>query len=98
MKRDRHIQNEIDVLLRNLHIEASSHHQDLIESGLLDSLKLVELLVELEQRFEMKIPIDDLELDNFRSIDRISIFVARHQDLPTISAPSTWDLVNPAAG
>jgi acyl carrier protein len=45
------------------------------ETGLLDSLKLVELPLHVETRFGMDIFIDDLEVTNFRSIARIVEFL-----------------------
>jgi acyl carrier protein len=64
------------LLFHNLSVEVSSVHDDLIESGLLDSLKIVELLVELESRFVLKIPFEDLELDSFRSVASIACLIA----------------------
>jgi acyl carrier protein len=41
-------------------------------NGLLDSLAIVDILVHLSQRYDMKISVEDPELDNFRSIERIT--------------------------
>jgi acyl carrier protein len=49
---------------------------DVFESGLLDSLAFVDLLGALEHEFGVTIALDDLEVDNFRSIDRIAEFIA----------------------
>jgi acyl carrier protein len=59
----------------NLHV--ASVETDLIETGLLDSLALVELLAQLEESFYVSISTDDLELENFRSITNIAGFVAQ---------------------
>lgn len=45
-------------------------------SGALDSLSFVGLLAKLEQEFGIRISIDDIEIDNFRCLDKISDFVA----------------------
>ena len=58
-----------------LHRDVPSEDADLFESGLLDSLGFVDLLVHLEQEFGTRIALDDLEIDNFRSITRIADFV-----------------------
>ena len=55
-----------------LNIEVPSDETDLIDGGFLDSLALVELLVEIEQRFGVAIPLDDLDIDDFRSVARIA--------------------------
>jgi D-alanine--poly(phosphoribitol) ligase subunit 2 len=77
MTDDTALQTDVAFLLvHNLNVDVSSVHDDLIESGLLDSLKIVELLVELESRFVVKIPFEDLELDSFRSVASIARLVA----------------------
>lgn len=59
-----------------LSIEVPSHETDLIETGLLDSLALVTLIAELEQSFGIELPLDDFDVNDFRSIDRMARFVA----------------------
>jgi acyl carrier protein len=58
-----------------LQIEVPSPDADLFETGILDSLKIAELLNCLEARFGTHIALDDLEFDNFRSIARIVQFL-----------------------
>jgi acyl carrier protein len=65
------------------HTDAPSVETDIIESGLLDSLLFVELIAGLEERFGVHITLDDIELDNFRSVRKIAEFVNRR------SAPQT---------
>lgn len=48
---------------------------DLLETGLLDSLGMVELLFHLEQRFGFATNFADLDFENFRSIERIAEMV-----------------------
>jgi acyl carrier protein len=49
---------------------------DLIESGLLDSLALVNLIAEIEHEFGLELALDSLDLDNFRSLGSMADFVA----------------------
>ena len=63
-----------------LHRDVPSPDTDLFESGLLDSLSFVDLLVSLEVEFGTTIRLDDLEVDNFRSIDRIATFLRSRLD------------------
>lgn len=58
------------------HIEAPSPDTDLLESGLLDSFQFVELLAQLERRFGVRLSIDDIELDDLRTLARIARMVA----------------------
>lgn len=59
-----------------LHLEVPSLDDDLFETGILDSLAFVELLLQLERTFGVTASVDDLELENFKSIERIAEFVA----------------------
>ena len=49
---------------------------DLIDTGVLDSLALVSLIMELEMTFDFTVSYDDLEVDAFRSILSITSFVS----------------------
>jgi len=65
----------VELFAEKLNLDVASAETDLIETGLLDSLALVELLVQLEESFDVSISTDDLELENFRSITSIAVFV-----------------------
>jgi D-alanine--poly(phosphoribitol) ligase subunit 2 len=54
-----------------LSIEVPGPQVDVIESGLLDSLGLVTLVVELEQQFDLSIPFETLDVDDFRTVGSI---------------------------
>jgi acyl carrier protein len=66
-----------ELFAKKLNLEVSSVDTDLVETGLLDSLALIELLAQLEETFGVSVSTDDLELENFRSIASIAGFVAR---------------------
>jgi acyl carrier protein len=70
-------QQVASLFAEKLNLDVASVETDLIETGLLDSLALVELLAELEESFDVSISTDDLELENFRSITNIAGFVAQ---------------------
>jgi methoxymalonate biosynthesis acyl carrier protein len=59
-----------------LNIQVPSEDTDLIESGYIDSLALVELLLAIEREFSVTMPLDELDIDSFRSVRRISELVA----------------------
>ena len=71
----------VDTLQRDV----PSADTDLFESGLLDSLGFVDLLVQLEREFGASIALDDLELDNFSSIGRIADFVRARTSAPPVA-------------
>jgi len=60
-----------------LHIEVPSPDTDLIDSGLLDSLQLVQLLLQIEERMGARIPLDEVELDDLRSVSRLAGLIAQ---------------------
>jgi D-alanine--poly(phosphoribitol) ligase subunit 2 len=61
--------------LDSLHLEIPSPETDLFETGVLDSLGFVELMLHLEQEFGVKITLEEVEIDNFRSVERIAAFL-----------------------
>jgi acyl carrier protein len=70
------LQQQVTALFaEKLNLDVASAETDLIEAGLLDSLALVELLAQLEESFDVSISTDDMELENFRSITSIAMFV-----------------------
>lgn len=69
------------LILDAVHIEVPTADADLFETGVLDSLAFVELLLRLEREFGISIALEDLELDQFRSIARIAKFVAARANL-----------------
>lgn len=64
------------ILLRELNVDVPSEQADLIESGLIDSLALVELLVAIEREFGVSFELEELEPDNFRSVSRIAELIS----------------------
>jgi acyl carrier protein len=70
---DAAVQRRVQEIIRStLSVEVESVDTDLIDSGVLDSLALVELLFEIEREFAVSIPLEDLELESFTSVQRIS--------------------------
>lgn len=49
---------------------------DLLEAGLIDSLALVTLIVALEETFGVQLPLDDFDIERFRSVDAMTSFLA----------------------
>lgn len=70
-----------------LNVVVPSPDTDLIETGLLDSLALVELLFEIEQRFGVDLALDDLDIENFRTLERLAA-VVESRDAATGSTPA----------
>jgi methoxymalonate biosynthesis acyl carrier protein len=60
----------------DLHVAVPSPDTDLLATGRLDSVGLVELLLQLEKQFGVRVNMEDLELDQFRTLTAITAFVA----------------------
>jgi acyl carrier protein len=63
-----------------LNVVVPSDDVDLIDGGLLDSLALVELVVEIEHRFGMSIPFDTLDIDDFRTVQSIGAVITANAE------------------
>jgi D-alanine--poly(phosphoribitol) ligase subunit 2 len=63
------------IFLEVLSIEVPSATTDIIAAGLLDSLALVTLLFEIEQEFDIRIPLDGLDIEGLSTIERIAALV-----------------------
>jgi len=70
-------QQIIEIFSERFEIRLESEDVDLLESGLVDSVKIVELVLELEQRFGVSLPFEDLEIDDFRTVLRLAQRISR---------------------
>ena len=66
----------IDLVRDRVGVEVPSADTDLVAEGLLDSLALVTLIVGLEDTFGCQLPLDDFDIDRFRSVDAMAAFLA----------------------
>ncbi len=66
------------LFLEKLSLEVPAADTDLLETGLLDSLSFVSLLLVLEQEFGRRVDVHDLEIDRFRTIAKIAEFITDH--------------------
>jgi acyl carrier protein len=57
-------------------IEVPDTEADLLDAGLIDSLALVTLIVAFEDTFGVELPLDDFDIDRFRSVATIADFLA----------------------
>ena len=63
------------LIAEKLLVEVDSPEDDLLATGVLDSLTLIELLLNLEHHFGMRIPLDELQIEDVRSIQSIARLV-----------------------
>ena len=63
------------LVLDVLHVEVDDDDADLIETGVLDSLALVELIFQIERVWGVSIELDELTIDAFRSVRGIAALI-----------------------
>ena len=69
---------EILTILRDdIDIQVPSPDSELLESGLLDSMKLVDLIVVLEKRFEVQLDLISLDFGDLESVQSLARLVER---------------------
>jgi acyl carrier protein len=56
-------------------IQVPSGDTDIIAAGMLDSLALVTLLVEIEQQLDVAIPLEAIDIERLRTVNTIASFV-----------------------
>jgi len=75
-------------LLEKLSIQVEPIEMDLLEAGVLDSVAQVNLLLHIEEHFGLRLPMETLEIDSFRSVANIADLVANYSRLQTESPVS----------
>ncbi len=75
MASERHLKRLEAIFFEQLNVAVPARDTDLIAEGYLDSLVFVDLLLVLEQEFEITIQLEQLEFDNFQTINKIADFV-----------------------
>ena len=99
---DEHLVAEIQrIFAEKFAIRVDSPLAELLDTGLIDSLTLVDLLLEIEQRFGVSLPLDELDIDDFRSAVRIADLIERRKQSTASSAsraptPDLTDSANDA--
>jgi acyl carrier protein len=70
---DQTVQDRIKRIFSDqMNVDVASHDTDLLESQLLDSMGIVDLLLYIEQQFGVTIGLEELEIEDFRSIEKIA--------------------------
>jgi acyl carrier protein len=76
------------LLSEKLHLQVPSLDTDLINTGLVDSLMFVEFLAQLEAGFGIRVSLEDLEIDRFRTISSIARFIASKNGAAAATGPA----------
>ena len=62
----------LEIFLECFDTRIASADVDLLDGRLVDSLKIVDLVLELEQRFGVSLAFEELEIEDFRTVSRIA--------------------------
>ncbi|TPG73243.1 acyl carrier protein [Brevibacillus laterosporus] len=68
-----------DYILEHVNVEELDYDLLIFDEGLVNSLFAIQLMTYLEKTFSIKITMDDLDFENYRSINSISNFVKSKQ-------------------
>ncbi len=74
--------NISSVVCKTLTLDKIEPHVDLMDSGLLDSLSMVMLMVALEDTFNVRIEPQELDFEDFRSVSAITNLISRLSIVP----------------
>jgi D-alanine--poly(phosphoribitol) ligase subunit 2 len=70
-------QQIIEIFSERFETRLGSDEVDLLETGLVDSVKIVELVLAIEQRFGVSLPFEELEIEDFRTVPRLAERISR---------------------
>ena len=68
----------LDIFVERFDTRLASAEVDLIEERLVDSVRLVDLVLEIEQRFGVALAFEELEIEDFRTVSRLAERIARN--------------------
>lgn len=66
-----------DFILSSIAIPQLGDDDDLFESGIVNSLFAVQLMTFIEKTFAIDMGVDDLDIENFKSVNATTAFVLR---------------------
>ncbi len=62
--------------------EGLDKSDDLLGTGILDSLGMMKLILFIETEFNVKIPPEDMIIENFMTVERITHYLSNKKELP----------------
>lgn len=74
------MENSIKKIIADLLGRDIKEDSGFVSRGLLDSLMVVQLIVQIEKQFNISLPAEALRAENFDSISAITTLVQRYQE------------------
>ncbi len=68
-----------EYILHNISLDDLDDDFEIFNEGLVSSLFAIELMTFIEQNFVIKVTMEDLDIDNFKSVNSITQFVEYKQ-------------------
>jgi D-alanine--poly(phosphoribitol) ligase subunit 2 len=65
----------LELIRDRLNIDVADVDVDMIETGVLDSIALITLITAIEEALSCELPLDDFDIENFRSARRITQYL-----------------------
>lgn len=73
------VNNQVICLLRDYKQEIPDNkYAELLDSGIVDSFDIVNIIALIEKKFQISIEAEDILPENFKSVDEISRLVERY--------------------
>jgi acyl carrier protein len=67
-------------IMENVNLQELDDDYDIFEAGLVNSLFAIELMTFLEKAFNIKVTMDDLDMENFKTVNSTGSFVQRKKE------------------
>jgi methoxymalonate biosynthesis acyl carrier protein len=77
-----------DFIFRSINVANLDENENLFESGLVNSLFAVQLMKFIEKTFAIEVGTDDLDIENFKSLNAMTAFVLQkngHQNAAVLN-------------
>ena len=75
-----------EFILDSINIRNLGDDDDLFESGIVNSLFAVQWMTFIEKKFKIEIGVDDLDIQNFKSVNAATAFVVKQNGSADVSS------------
>jgi methoxymalonate biosynthesis acyl carrier protein len=75
-----------EFILDSINIRNLGDDDDLFESGIVNSLFAVQWMTFIEKKFKIEIGVDDLDIQNFKSVNAATAFVIKQNGSADLSS------------
>lgn len=62
-------------ILKSINVATIEDNEDLFDSGIVNSLFSIQLVTFVEKSFGINVTVDDLDIENFKSVNAVHTFV-----------------------